>query len=57
MSPFHVNYQKRLVSVAEALEAARRDDRADDAVALELAMRVLHLHVSELEQRTALATV
>ena len=53
MSPFHVNYQRRLASVAEALDAARRENRTDDAVALELAMRVLHMHVSDIEHRTA----
>ena len=57
MSPFHVNYQNRLATVAEALETARRENREDEAVALELAMRVLHMHVAELQQGTALASV
>jgi len=57
MSPFHVNYQNRLVAVSAALEEARRDNRLDDAVALELAVRVLHMHVNELQQRVELASV
>jgi hypothetical protein len=57
MAPFNVNYQRRLATVSEALDAARRDNRIDEAVALELAMRVLHLHVSEMEHGRALAVV
>ena len=55
MSPFHVNYRSRLAQVSAALDAARQENRQTDALALELAMRVLHQHVGELHGTRELA--
>jgi hypothetical protein len=51
MSPFHVNYRARLAEVLAALAAARQENRQDEAVALELAARLLERHVGEMESR------
>ena len=51
MSPFHVNYRTRLAEVHAALTTARQENRLDDAVALELAARLLEGHVGEIESR------
>ena len=48
MSAFHVNYESRRAEIAAALDAARREGRLADAVGLELAARVLDLHLGEL---------
>lgn len=53
MSPFHVNYRARLAEVMAALTAARQENRLHDAVALELAARVLERHLGEIESRRA----
>ena len=51
MSPFHVNYRSRLAEVLAALTAARQENRMDDAVALELAARLLERHVGEIDSK------
>ena len=51
MSPFHVNYRARLAEVLAALSAARQENRLDDAVALELAARLLERHLGDIETR------
>jgi len=51
MSPFHVNYRSRLAEVLAALITARQENRLDDAVALELAARLLERHVIEIESK------
>jgi hypothetical protein len=51
MSPFHVNYRARLAEVLAALTTARQENRLNDAVALELAARLLEGHVGEIESR------
>ena len=51
MSPFNMNYRRRLAEVLAALAAARQENRLDDAVALELAARLLEGHVGEIESR------
>ena len=51
MSAFHVDYRTRLTEVLAALAVARQENRTHDAVALELAARVLEGHVGELESR------
>lgn len=51
MSPFHVNYRNRLAEVLDALTTARQENRPHDAVALELAARVLEGHLGEIESR------
>jgi len=51
MSPFHVNYRSRLAEVLAALSNARQENRQHDAVALELAARVLERHVGEIESK------
>ena len=52
MSPFHVNYRTRLAEVHAALTTARQENRLDDAVALELAARLLERHLGEIESRS-----
>jgi hypothetical protein len=49
MSPFNVNYRARLVEVRAALTSARQENRQHDAVALELAARVLERHLGEID--------
>lgn len=56
MAAFHVNYRNRLAEVTAALESARRENRLLDAVALELALRVLDQHVGELRPASRLVS-
>src|SRR4051794_34709938 len=51
MPPFNVNSRPRLAEVLAALPAARQENRLDDAVALELAARLLERHVGEIESK------
>ena len=51
MSPFNVNYRSRLAEVLAALTTARQEHRLDDAVALELAARLLERHLGEIESK------
>ena len=51
MSPFNMNYRARLAEVLADLTIALQENRLDDAVALELAARLLERHVGEIDSR------
>jgi hypothetical protein len=53
MSPFHVNYRARLAEVLAALTSARQENRQHEAVALEMAAKVLERHLGEIESNRA----